>query len=70
MWHGTKRQAAELVAACARNCACSYNTLGQRSGPSCAPHDGMVHDQKWLDGLLFERYIVRILRREEGLLTS
>ncbi len=64
MWHGTERESSELLAAVARNCACSYAYGGKRIA-TCAAHHMLLVDQRALDGLLFERRMTTRLQQEE-----
>lgn len=63
-FHGTTEEADDLVAALARNCECTFTPVGIRMS-TCAVHDALINDQRWLDGLLFARRLVSVLTREE-----
>ncbi len=67
-WHGTREEAAELVEAIQRNCACTYDKSGVRR-TLCAAHHMLVDDQRALDGLVFAKRILGSLRLEEWLNT-
>jgi hypothetical protein len=63
-WNGTEQEACDLLQAIARNCACKFGSDGART-VTCEPHAGLVHDQRWLDGMLLGRYIANRLIEEE-----
>ena len=65
VWKGTERQSFELLGAIQRNCVCEYAPSGART-KLCMPHEALLNDQRWLDGLLFGRHIADRLRSEEG----
>jgi hypothetical protein len=64
VWHGTDREAEQLLAAIARNCTCSFGLMGVRLS-TCGPHRMLTDEQRTLDGLLFGHYIAERLIREE-----
>lgn len=64
VWHGTKKESAELVNAIARNCDCTYSLNGARSH-TCGGHTMLLSDQRALDGLVWMRRQAERLRREE-----
>lgn len=64
VFHGTEDEMRDLLNALTRNCACTFGLMGVRL-TTCAPHDALVHDQRWLDHLLFARRICTRLEREE-----
>lgn len=53
-WHGTVEESNALVSAIANNCECKFGLMGARMS-TCVPHQAMIEDQRWLDGLLFGR---------------
>jgi hypothetical protein len=59
VWHGSREDAAALETAIRHNCAC-------QSGSPCGAHAAML-DQRYLDGVLFARFMRERLLREEGL---
>jgi hypothetical protein len=65
-WSGTATESQELLGAIARNCACDFCPMGVRLS-TCAPHQALVDDQRWLDGLLFMRSRRAQLLQEEML---
>ncbi len=66
IWNGTESESYDLLASVRRNCACQYDQTGVQVR-SCPPHDALVSNQRFLDGLLFARRIVQQLLAEEGL---
>jgi hypothetical protein len=64
VWKGTEQESFDLLKAIQRNCACEYAPTGARTRP-CLPHQALVGDQRWLDGLLFGRRIADRLTAEE-----
>lgn len=64
-FHGDSVEGFDLQVAFSHHCTCEFDeTSGARK--SCCPvHDLMLHDQKTLDRLLFERRIVATLMHEE-----
>ena len=64
VWKGTEPESFELLSVIQGNCVCEFGTDGARSRV-CKPHDALVHDQRFLDGLLFGRRIADRLRAEE-----
>jgi hypothetical protein len=59
---GSEQEKAELLAALARNCACSPDLYATRQ--CCAAH-AMLLDQRTLDRLLFARHLETQLVSEE-----
>lgn len=55
IFHGTSDEQSALLEAFERNCDCTYAENGARS-TCCAPHRALVEEQRFLDGLLFERW--------------
>lgn len=43
-----------MTNAIAQNCACEFGLMGVRL-KTCAPHDALVHNQQWVDHLLYLR---------------
>lgn len=66
IWQGTEQEAAELLAILKENCACQFNTSGARTS-TCAGHAALVHDQRFINALVFYRRIAERLEFEEGL---
>ena len=66
VWKGTLMEQAELLSAVHRNCACQFNSVGARSS-TCAAHAMLLHDQRALKGLLWQRHLRRSLIQQEGL---
>jgi len=65
IWNGTESESYALLESVQRHCACQFDQAGARVR-TCAPHDALVHSQRFLDGLLFARRIARRLMLEEG----
>ena len=59
VFHGSTEESLALSIAVAHNCAC-------KSGQQCGAHDAML-SQRYLDGILFARFIRARLLKEEGL---
>ena len=64
IWHGTKQESDDLLAAIERNCACQYNETQMRVA-SCPGHTALLTDQHWLDGLLCERRRCQEIKAQE-----
>lgn len=62
IWHGNDLEALLLQDILGRNCTCK-----PRFGPRtlCPGHDAMVHDQQFIDGLLWARRTRDIFLHEE-----
>jgi len=58
IWHGTGSEAEALMEALAHNCSCEHDAQGQRIRV-CAGHAALVHDQRFMDGLVYARRIAR-----------
>lgn len=55
VFHGTRAETDALLLAIAHNCECRFNgVMGARTS-TCGPHEMLAHDQRALDGLVFER---------------
>ncbi len=68
IFHGTPGDEIALQVAFNKYCTCEYEETSGARMNCCAGHDMMVHDQRALDGLAFERWQVeRLLREEFGL---
>jgi len=65
LWHGTLIEQLDLLAAVQHNCDCRYDVMDQRVSV-CASHTMLVSDQRALNGLLWNRRLVQMLRTEEG----
>ena len=63
-FHGTPEETAALLAAFNRHCHCEYQVGLRRS--TCPGHDMMVRDQRALNGLLFMRRRLAVLRGIRG----
>lgn len=63
-WHGDNAESTALVAAISRHCACEYGEANERI-VTCAPHQAMVDDQRFLDGLLEMRHYRNQLLAQE-----
>jgi hypothetical protein len=63
-WNGNEAESFDLLASMQRHCACQFNTAGART-TTCAPHDALVHSQRFLDGLLFARRLAHRFIAEE-----
>lgn len=55
VWHGDREESGALVTAIAKNCACVFGLMGMRVS-TCEPHQALVSDQRFLDGLLVMRH--------------
>ena len=62
VWHGDPAEQAALLQAVTRNCTCP-NQDGLISG-SCPAHQALL-EQRFVDGLLFARYLCQQLLLEE-----
>src|SRR6266566_1175989 len=49
-WTGTADETDALMAAITRNCQCTYGLMGMRIA-TCIPHQALLADQRWLNGL-------------------
>jgi hypothetical protein len=66
IWNGTIKEELDLLAAIQHNCACIYDGMdGWLS--ACSAHNMLAGDQRALDGLLWNRRIVKRLLTEEGI---
>lgn len=61
-WHGSAADAGRLQTILTDNCAC-VSLMGKRG--LCPGHDAMVHDQKFLDYLNWNRWQRAELIRQE-----
>jgi hypothetical protein len=64
IWNGTEAESHDLLGSMQRHCACEFDKAGARVR-TCGPHEALVHNQRFLDGLLFARRIADRLRAEE-----
>jgi len=74
VFRGNKAESLDLIASIAHQCSggadardgqqCTYDTDGVRK-TSCAAHLALIHDQRFLDGILWMRRIAQRLRDEE-----
>jgi hypothetical protein len=64
IWHGTAEQAADLLSAVERHCACRIDPCGVRR-TCCGAHRLLFEDQRALNGLVFARTQVDRWRHEE-----
>ena len=55
LWHGTRSEGLELVAAVAHNYSCLITAQAVRLC-ACVPQQMLCSDQHAIDGLLFSRY--------------
>lgn len=53
-WHGTQAEGQALLKAIASNCTCEFGLMGARIS-TCPPHAAFTSDQRFVDGLVFER---------------
>jgi hypothetical protein len=58
IWHGTTAESIQLANAIQNNCTCA--------GGQCPAHAAML-DQKWLDTILFLRWMRERLLKGEGI---
>jgi hypothetical protein len=63
-FHGTPEEAEALQKALARNCTCHYDEMGTCL-ERCPPHEALIEDQRFIDGLLCERNLRETLLKEE-----
>lgn len=61
IWHGSLEDAHQLIAAVFNNCPQHGGCNGQ-----CGGHQAML-EQRFIDGILFGRFMRERLLREEGL---
>jgi len=61
IWHGGLAESYELAAAVHNNCSCASGY--------CAAHQAML-DQRFVDGILFARFMRQRLIEEEGVTCS
>jgi len=67
VWHGNKVQQSALLQAIQRNCTCPTDDgLGRGS---CPAHQALL-DQRFIDGLLFARYLAERLLVDEFCLAA
>jgi hypothetical protein len=66
VWNGTLAEQLDLVAAVQHNCECTFVGIGVRVRV-CTGHTMLVRDQRALDGLLWNRHLVKRLAAEEGI---
>jgi hypothetical protein len=64
VWKGTAAEAQALAVALRNNCHCVFAPDGARR-KTCPGCDALLHEQRFLDALLFARRIVLRLRAEE-----
>lgn len=65
IFHGTRREAHDLMEAINRNCACAA-PMGILL-TTCPAHAMLLSEQRQLDGFLYFRHLRERLRKEEGL---
>lgn len=65
IFHGQEDEAQRLLAAIERNCTCTREPSGARTGLPCAPHAALLDDQRFVDGVLCMRRLRARLEREE-----
>ena len=65
IFHGNQKEAFEIVEAIQHNCGCDFGPGNVRTS-TCAPHDALIHDQRYVNGLLFVRTLRLQLQAEEG----
>jgi hypothetical protein len=64
IFRGDRAQVRALMLAVEHNCLCEVSPEGLVSG-NCFAHQALL-DQRWLDGLLFARWLHERLEAEEG----
>ena len=64
IWHGTEKEANDLLEIIRHNCECKYGVMGVRT-TTCAAHTALVSDQRFLDGLVYAHRIKDCLERKE-----
>lgn len=61
VWNGNQQESSDLVNAIAHHCECTFAGPFGKRATTCPPHEALTHDQRFLDGLLFARYLARRL---------
>jgi hypothetical protein len=69
IWHGDTAGALALQVAVEHNCTCEVDANGRTRPGKCSAHRAML-DQRFVDGILFGRYLTEQLLREEFLLST
>jgi hypothetical protein len=64
IWHGTDLEQSEFLAAITHNCTCVVDEQ-KKTKTVCAPHEAMVHNQDFLNKMLFMRRMRGRLLKEE-----
>ncbi len=70
IWHGSTAEGRELVTAISHNCTCASAAFGMQPSRVCDTHDAFVHDQAFVDRLVFYRRERQKLLAEEGLIAT
>lgn len=66
-WHGDAAEADRLVLALEHNCTCDWDSAHVARLRPCAAHDAFVHEQRFVDGVLYGYHIAwRYLIEEFG----
>lgn len=63
-WHGTIHERELLLQVLRHNCDCTRGIMGVIVG-TCAPHEALATDQRFIDGLLWGRHARQLLLTEE-----
>jgi hypothetical protein len=66
VWNGSLRELLDLMAAVQHNCDCVFGATDVRLTP-CSSHTMLARDQRAVDGLLWNRHLVKRLLVEEGI---
>ena len=66
IWHGDAAGALALQLAVEHNCTCHVDANGVTVPGNCGAHRAML-EQRFVDGILFGRYLTERLLREEFL---
>jgi len=67
IWHGDAAAALALQVAVEHNCTCHVDSSGVTVPGNCGAHQAML-SQRFVDGILFGRYLAERLLIEEFLL--
>jgi hypothetical protein len=63
-WHGTEEELVEFKAVLNRNCTCQVDECGQIAD-LCPVHKALLHDQRWLNGMVYARRLRKWYTRAE-----
>jgi hypothetical protein len=66
-WKGSLSEQLDLLAAVQHNCECRFDTVHGGCLVPCSGHTMVARDQRALNGLLWNRHLVKRLLKEEGI---